>query len=127
MRLYMSFARPRAYGKCSVFIYRDNDEIQRESITVYLRAFTNGLHKNKGEKQLQTAYENKENMTDEGYIEDIIYTINHEFIHLISNRAKRQNHKQGEYIVYYMLNNGGNQYFHDFFKIKRDLKWWPNQ
>jgi len=39
MRLYMSFARPRAYGKCSVFIYRDNDEIARESITamVYIR------------------------------------------------------------------------------------------
>jgi len=65
-------------------------------------------------------------MTDEGYIEDIIYTINHEFIHLISNRANRQKLKQGEYIVYYMLGNGGNNYFHDFFKIKRDLTWWPN-
>jgi len=127
MRLYMSFHRPQAYGKCSVFIYKDNNDIARESITIYLRAFTNGLHKNRGKSHLIKANLNPNNMKDEDYIEDIAYTLNHEFIHLASNRAKRTNHKQGEYQVYYMINNGGNNYFHDFFKIKRDLKWWPIQ
>jgi len=126
MRLYMSFHKPRAYGKCSVFVNRLTKEIVRESITVYLKAFTNGLHKNQGKRHLIKARLNPNNMSDENMIEDISYTINHEFIHLISNRAYRQNHKQGEYIVYYMINNGGNNYFHDFFKIKKDLNWWPN-
>ncbi|NIU00389.1 MAG: hypothetical protein GWN01_05455 [Nitrosopumilaceae archaeon] len=85
-------------------------------VIIFLRRFTNGLHRNDGFKIDPDYNENK-------LIQDIIYTDIHETIHYVTYKELGKLGKPLEYIVYYMIGNGGNRFLNYFWKIPERKEW----
>jgi hypothetical protein len=104
----------------SDFIFEDTcfGFYNQENKTAYCclnNYFVNGRHR----KKINDPIYPEDNM-----IEDIIYTLNHETIHAVHDQVEGINDaRETECIVYNMLGNGGNLFFHAFYGIQINTKW----
>jgi len=91
----------------------------KESIMVDLTALGDGSHDNDGivPRHLFGRY------TEDQIIKDVVYTINHEVIHLAQDILEDVELLEAEYIVYNMIGNGGNGGLNRYFNIKKNKKW----
>lgn len=93
----------------------------KEAIACLNEDFQRGGHRNNG------TFSVNKNPTEKDVITDIIYTLNHEYIHALHHKLDKHSfitdRKSTEYIVYYMIGNGGNNIFHWHYGIQKNANW----
>jgi len=104
------------HGQCSYFPSK-----QKSTIRINLTSFDEGQHQNHNHETIPCPTHRLIDVIIEG----ITYTLTHELIHHFTNilALEHVKSKPAERIVYYMIGNGGNEWFNEFFKIPEDKEW----
>lgn len=93
---------------------------KKKIVFINLPSFTSGGHTHDG------VTDGDFNPSDQQLMDDICYCIEHEYLHYIQHKLiSNIQSLPTERIIYYMIGNGGNEYFNIYYNITIDDVWWP--